>query len=90
MRQGILYTYNHRQPLAQAIAPALLNFTNAPHLAGHHPAEARFNPAQLPADLEVEGLSVLPDERVKVGYVRITTCDMFDDVDELAVLTGRA
>ena len=77
MRHGVLTKPSAGLSLRQAIAQAIKNFNAAPHCghAGHAPAEARFNPAELPPAREIEGLSILPDSRVRPGYIRVTTID---------------
>lgn len=78
MRHGVLTKPIPGLTLAEAINQAVRNFNAAPHCgrAGHLPAEARFHPDDLPADLEVDGLSILPDTNVRRGYIRITTIDI--------------
>ena len=72
---GVLYRIRPGIPLAQALKLAVANFNNAPHAGkrGHLPAAARFNPGDCPADVQIDGLAVLPDDTVRLGHVRICT-----------------
>jgi hypothetical protein len=81
MRLRVITRWQPRHSLRQAVRTAITNFCNAPALGcrGHYPAEARFNPAQLPPYLELEGLAVLPDESVPPGNIAVSTADVLSD-----------
>lgn len=78
MRHGVLTKPSPGLNLLQAVEQAIRNFNNAPHCgrAGRLPAEVRFNPADIPAERNLGGLSVLPDSNVRVGHIRVTTADL--------------
>jgi len=81
MRLGVLYKTKPGQPLTETVKLAVINFNNAAHCGrhGHHPAEIRLNPDELPAELHLDGLAIHPDNQVRPGYIRITTCDLLPD-----------
>jgi len=81
MRLGVLYKPVPGHHFAMSVKLAVTNFNNAPHCGrrGHKPAEIRLHPAELPADLHHEGLAIHPDDRVRPGYIRVTTCDLLPD-----------
>ena len=82
MRHGILFDNNrHKLPLHDAVKSAVRQFTQATHLRGLYPAELHFPPAELPAALEIDGLSVLPDAFVRDGCIRVTTYDIAPDAE---------
>lgn len=78
MRLGVLHPVREQLTLQQSVKFGLINFWNAPHCgrAGHTPAAVYFNPAELPEELEIEGLAVLPHEEVRPGFLRIATADL--------------
>lgn len=75
---GVLYRIRPGIALADVIRLATTNFNNAPHAGkrGHKPAAARFHPADCPADVQIDGLAILPDDTVRPGHVRICTVEM--------------
>lgn len=81
MRLGVLYKPVPGQPFAMAVKLAVTNFNNAPHCGrrGHNPAEIRLHPDELPAELHLDGLAIHPDDQVRPGHIRITTCDLLPD-----------
>lgn len=80
MRYGILFNNKKRRPLQVAIKMAVAQFNNQSHTRDYYPAEARFNPANLPPEKEIQGLSILPDRRIPVNHIRICTHDFPDRV----------
>jgi hypothetical protein len=81
MRYGILHHNKRNLPLAEAVAAAVRLFNQADHLRGLPPAELHFPPAEMPTDLEIGGLSVLPDAYVRPGCIRVTTYDAAPDAE---------
>lgn len=81
MRHGILFDNRQRLPLASAVQAAVRRFKQADHLRGLFPAELHFPPAELPPNLEIDGLSVLPDTYVRPGFIRVTTYDIAPDAE---------
>ncbi len=69
---GVLYKPSPKLNLPDAVQQAITNFENAPHTRDQFPAEARFNPQELPNKLEICGLTTVPDPDVRPGYIRIT------------------
>lgn len=79
MRTGILYKPTPGLTLSQAVQQAVTLFRHSAHCNGLEPAEARFNPGDLPAGHELlnpGGLAVLPDPQVRLGHIRITTAEV--------------
>ena len=72
------------------IRMATLVFDQAYHTNGHPPAEARFNPAQLPPAPESKeifdatDLRIITDRRVPFDHIRITTALIKED-EEAAI-----
>lgn len=81
MRLGVLYKPKPGQPFHLAVRLAVQNFNNAAHcgLYGHYPTEIRLHPDELPAELQLDGLAIHPDDQVRPGFIRITTCDLLPD-----------
>jgi len=83
MRHGVLYKKS-KLSIQHEVDLARRQFYRAGHCAGFAPAEARFNPVEMPKQRQIHGLEVVSDERVKPGHIRICTADL-DDRQELAV-----
>lgn len=85
MKRGINCKWSARHTLGEAVEAALKNFQFAPYLGrrGALAAEVHFNPAQLPPELVLFGLSVLPNADVPAGYIRVSTYDELDGWNEL-------
>lgn len=81
MQIGLLIKIDPRHTPQRAARLAIANWANSPTHGkrGHLAAELHYNPADLPADLEIDGLSVLPDNGVAPGHIRVTTVDMIGD-----------
>jgi len=92
MRRGLNSKWQPQHTLSQAVALAVRNFEFAPYLGrrGAIAAEVRFNPAQLPPQLEIGGLSVLPDSDVPTGFIRVSTIDELDWWNELDAARAEA
>jgi hypothetical protein len=79
---GVLYKPSQQLSLQDQVQQAVTNYSSATHTKGTFPAEAHFNPEDLPDELEINGLTTIPDPDVRSGYIRITSHTLSTDAKQ--------